>query len=425
MAYRVSRSFFAFALIALGAACSGSPKTPAGSMGAAGAGGSSAAGAVGTSGTTGEGAGATGTGSGGTTGGGAGTSSPSGAAGATGAAGSGGAAGTTSVAGHDGGPVSDGGADAATDGGATSAVKGHPTPGATYPTYAGFTLYLVEEFNDPVDLNKDPLWTWGDGTINDGQARFVEDAITFADGKLKITISQGHTDAGFSVVKNGDVPARELKSGELRSKYNMFRYGRYEASIKAPLIDGNFILSMFSFRTPHYQEWREIDWELLGSLPRSVSTNIIIGQNMQSWAATAEEPASVFPFGAQPAMALPAGYGAREAFHTYAFELLPDHVTFFVDGVPIRTKQDKLGANKLIVPERSMKVMFNHWVFNSTGAFGGDPSKNVYPFTGEYDWFRFYKWDQDVTYPCEPVPACLPADDKDLSANNPKEAAAP
>ena len=41
----------------------------------------------------------------------------------------------------------------------------------------------------------------------------------------------------------------------------------------------------------------------------------------------------------------------------------------------------------------------------------------TYPFTGEYDWFRFYKWDQDDKYPC----ACLPADDKDLSANNPKE----
>jgi len=77
-------------------------------------------------------------------------------------------------------------------------------------------------------------------------------------------------------------------------------------------------------------------------------------------------------------------------------------------------------GNNLIVPERSMKVMFNHWVFNGTG-FGGDPATNVYPFTGEYDWFRFYKWDQDTMYPCEPVPACLPADDKDLSMNNPKE----
>jgi beta-glucanase (GH16 family) len=216
------------------------------------------------------------------------------------------------------------------------------------------------------------------------------------------------------------VPAKTLTSGEFRSKYNMFRFGRYEASIKAPMVDGNFILSFFSFRTPHFQEWREIDFELLGSLPKGVATNIIVGMNMQGWLPTSEEPASTYPFGSQPAMALPASFDPRASFHTYAFEALPDRVTFFVDGVPIRTKLNKIGQNMLIVPERSWKVMFNHWVFNSA-AFGGDPSKNLYPRTGEYDWFRFYRWDQDMEYPCEPVPTCLPTTDKDLSANNPKE----
>jgi hypothetical protein len=72
-----------------------------------------------------------------------------------------------------------------------------------------------------------------------------------------------------------------------------------------------------------------------------------------------------------------------------------------------------------------MKTMFNHWVFNGTAFGGGDPAKNVYPFTGEYDWFRFYKWDQDTAYPCDPIPACLPADDKDFSDNNPKESVTP
>jgi beta-glucanase (GH16 family) len=112
-------------------------------------------------------------------------------------------------------------------------------------------------------------------------------------------------------------------------------------------------------------------------------------------------------------------------FHTYAFEALPDHVTFFVDGVPVRTKQKGVGQNKLIVPERSMKVMMNNWVFKQTGFGGGDPAKNTYPLIGEYDWFRFYKWDQDATYPCEPVPGCLPADDKDFSLNNPNEVPSP
>jgi beta-glucanase (GH16 family) len=243
---------------------------------------------------------------------------------------------------------------------------------------------------------------------------------------LKITITPGVTPAGMSITKLGAppgamVPAKSLKSGEFRSKYNMFRYGRYEVSMRAPTAESNFILSMFSFRTPHYQEWREIDFELVADLPASLSTNVIIGMNMTGYNPNAEEPARIYPFGAQPAMALPAGYMSQGVFHTYAFEALPDHITYFVDGVPVRTKQKGVGAHNLIVPERSMKVMMNNWVFNGTAFGGGDPTKNTYPLVGEYDWFRFYKWDQDTSYPCEPVPACLPADDKDFAMNNPKE----
>jgi endo-1,3-1,4-beta-glycanase ExoK len=337
------------------------------------------------------------------------------AGGAGTSAGSGGSSDAADAASSSGtaGAAGEAGADAtALDGPLAVGVRGHPDPTQLYPTYDGFTLYLVEEFNQPLDLDQDPIWTWGDGMI--GQACFVEDRITFADGKMQITVAA--TDAP----DGGAAPACPLQSGELRSKHNMFRYGRYEASIKAPNVDGNYILSLFTFRTAIDQEWREIDFELLGSLPTSLSTNIIIADNPAGWSPFIEEPASAYPFGASPAMALPDGYGPREDFHTYAFEALPDHITWFVDGVPVRTKQTGVGTNSLNVPSRSMKVMFNHWVFQDTG-FGGDPSRNVYPFTGQYDWFRFYKWNQDDRYPCEPVPGCLDPMDADQFANNPKE----
>ena len=376
-------------------------------------------GMAGSAGATAGAAGATGGGGTAGDGGNSGTSGANGEAGVTGGGGSGGSGGTS---GADGGAPND----ASGDGGPLASVKGHPDPTATYPTYPGFTLYLVEEFSSPIDLDKDPLWTWGDGTIDDGLARFGEDAISFADGHLKITITNTPTPAGLSITKLGAapgamVPAKALSSGEFRSKYNMFRYGRYEVSMRAPTNESNFILSMFSFRTPHYQEWREIDFELVQDLPTSLSTNVIIGMNMTGFNANAQEVARAYPFGAQPAMALPAGYKSQGVFHTYAFEALPDHITYFVDGVPIRTKQKGVGMNNLIVPERSMKVMMNNWVFNGTAFGGADPTKNTYPLVGEYDWFRFYKWDQDTSYPCEPVPTCLPADDTDFSLNNPKE----
>jgi hypothetical protein len=167
----------------------------------------------------------------------------------------------------------------AADAGRNAGVKGHPDPSATYPTYPGFTLYLAEEFNEPIDLNNDPIWTWSDAMVLEGLARFGEDAITFADGKMLITVSQGVTPAGFSVYWNRDVPAASLKSGEFRSKHNMFRWGRYEASFKAPVGQSNFILSMFAFRAPHWQEWREIDFELVADLPNGLSTNLIVQQN--------------------------------------------------------------------------------------------------------------------------------------------------
>jgi len=409
--------------LAFCAACSSGAKAPvtptgaAGSMtGAAGA----AAGATGAAGAMG-GAGAGAAAGNGTTTGAAGASG-----GSTGAAGAA-SGGSTGAAGAptDGGAPQDGGG-----GSTTAAIKGHPDPTATYPKYDGFSLYLVEEFNAPINLDTDSLWTWGDGTIDDGLARFGEDAISFADGHMKIAITKGDTPMGLSVTKAGMlpgamVPARTLKSGEFRSKYNMFRWGRYEVSMRAPLNESNFVMSMFSFRTPHFQEWREIDFELVADLPTAVSTNVIIGMNMTGYNPLAEEPARMYPFGAPPAMALPTGFMAETAFHTYAFEALPDHITYFVDGVPIRTKQKSIGKNNLIVPERSMKIMMNNWVFNGT-AFGGfDPNNNTYPLVAEYDWFRFYKWNMDMAYPCEPIPTCLPADDLDLSVNNPKETTYP
>ena len=72
----------------------------------------------------------------------------------------------------------------------------------------------------------------------------------------------------------------------------------------------------------------------------------------------------------------------------------------------------------------------NLWIFFSNAAFG-DPTKNTYPFVATYDYFRFYKWNQETTYPCSPTPTCLPATDYQVkgvtegSQNNPNETGYP
>merc|ERR1719468_1099446 len=66
------------------------------------------------------------------------------------------------------------------------------------------------------------------------------------------------------------------------------------------------------------------------------------------------------------------------------------------------------------------------WVWDETqhngnfwfgGLFGDN---NTYPMTVEYEWFRFYKFDGDASYPCPNLDdSCLTEDDRYLSSNNP------
>lgn len=344
--------------------------------------------------------------------------------------GSGGSAGTSVVGGSAGTSVVGGAAGTAGTGGSSvPGVMGHPDPAVTYPTYPGFTLALVEEFNAPLDLVTDPIWTYSDGGLGEGAVRFKKDAITFDGGLMKITVREEYTASSHSYAENSShyegLPAdKTLVSGELRTKYNNFRYGRYEARFKAPTPNpdtaklGNFIHTLFTFRTPKFQDWREIDIEVTGASTTEITTNVIYGDNKEFWGGDFDEAVSTYPTG-NGAMAVPATFHARNDFHTYAFEWTPTQIRWYIDDVLIRVKDPGTpGVDEVaFIPDKSAKIMMNLWVFDGTG-FGGNPLENVYPFTAEYDWFRFYKLDTETTYPCSPTPDCLPAEDKDGSKNN-------
>src|SRR4051794_22792285 len=77
-----------------------------------------------------------------------GGSSGTGGASTGGSTGTGGtAAGTGGASGTGGNGSTEGGTDGAAGG---AAVIGHPDPNGTYPTHDGFSLYLVEEFEQPI-----------------------------------------------------------------------------------------------------------------------------------------------------------------------------------------------------------------------------------------------------------------------------------
>mmetsp|Transcript_82091 Transcript_82091/g.171842 ORF Transcript_82091/g.171842 Transcript_82091/m.171842 type:complete len:503 (+) Transcript_82091:58-1566(+) len=303
-----------------------------------------------------------------------------------------------------------------------SAVFGHPTPGKVYPTHEGFTLWLVEEFEEPLDLDNDHIWTWSDGGLGEGQVRFTKENLVFEDGKMKIVAKKANQgdwppQQWCSHAEVNGMPNKPLTSGEIRTKHNQFRYGRYEVRMKPPSVrpgdgqtNGNYISTMFAYRDAKYRHWREIDIEVTGDSSRSVTMNVLFAENQEGWLPQIQ---STKLFGA------PEGTNLREEFHDLAFVWLPDKITWYFDGEEIAIHDSTVSS--LPIPELSTKIMMNLWIFNEGYGFGGHEGwNNQYPMQSEYEWFRFYKWDGDNSYPCsDGGSSCLTEDDRYLAGNNP------
>jgi len=378
------------------------------------------------------------------------TTSIVGAGGMGGAGTTGGAGGATGGAGG----VGTGGAGTGGAGGVGTClpgVLGHPDCAQpTPPAHAGFTLYLVEDFSAPIDLVADPIWTYSDGGQPEGDQRFVKDAITFTGGNLVITATARNIPGSVScseklpnVANSATVPNKPHASGEFRTKYNNFRYGYYETSFESPqgqpsgaggcmpgvantaTVCSNFLTTFFIFRTPKSQgpggggQWREIDAEIEGDQPGSLGTNLVYADNNPNggYDASRAEVFFTYPQGGNGAMPLPAGYNTRQAgFHTYGFEWTSQSIRWFVDGTLVRVKLPGVGPNALPIPAESAHIMANLWFFPSNAAFG-NPLLNSYPMTSRYNFIRFYRWDQDTTYPKANPATELPAADR-LTRNN-------
>eukprot|EP00928_Gymnodinium_smaydae_P075995 TRINITY_DN58_c0_g1_i1.p1 TRINITY_DN58_c0_g1~~TRINITY_DN58_c0_g1_i1.p1 ORF type:complete len:1537 (-),score=346.89 TRINITY_DN58_c0_g1_i1:167-4777(-) len=292
---------------------------------------------------------------------------------------------------------------------------GHPSATKDYPKYDGFTLWLVEEFDEPLDLDTDPIWTYSDGGLSEGIVRFVKDAIKFKDGKMMIEVSnkglpQGHSCSHAEV---GYVGRKSHTSGELRTRLNLFRYGRYEVRMKAPSVqpgnthvDGNYISTMFAYRDAKFKHWSEIDVEVTGDRANAVTANVLKADGRSTWSPGIQDSAHMFP----------RGFDSRSKFNTYAFEWLPTKITWFINGKVVREHR----GGRVPIPTLSTKIMMNLWVFNGGGFGGHQVYNNRYPMHNEYDWFRFYKWDEDKHYPCKAMDqSCLTEDDMYLTGNNP------
>lgn len=316
-------------------------------------------------------------------------------------------------------------------------VVGDCTGGpATYPTHPGYTLYLDEEFTNPLDLDNDPNFTWSDGWNDASQNRFVESQITFSNGNLVVTADTRPNNvvppsSSFAENRTG-IALQPLSSGEFRTKYNNYRYGWYEARYKPPTTPsaapGNYISSFFVFRTPRDIDWKEIDIEETppgnGSPgPGAMGTNAYYRNN------NGNDDYSPNRAAPNEMVALPGGTNVESDFHVYAFEWQPTFIKWYFDGNLVRTYTPPMTGvngdmmpNAISPPDEATKIMMNLWIFGVDNAFGGNTfEQNVYPMSAMYDYVRFYKWDMDMDYPCSPTPSCIKASDCINSKNNPDD----
>ncbi len=305
-------------------------------------------------------------------------------------------------------------------------VDGHCSSGVTYPTYAGYTLALVEDFPTAVNLDTDPVFTWSDGIPNDSQTNFAEENITFANGRMILTAQSKCAPASnnttcyaprtsFAESYSDEPiprsrPGTGVTSGEFRTKYNNYRYGRYEVKYTAPSTTmGNFLSTMFVFRTPTNLAWNEVDNELEPNQGGKQNLNTV----------NAPQGAKGYPGG--DAQSIPIAGLNIATEHIYAFNWTAAGITWYVDNKPTAV-YTHTPAQMPPIPNLSAKIMMNLWVFHDNSAFG-DPTKNVYPMTSSYDYFHFYKLNGE-TYPCSPTPTCLSKTNNDYTAaaqNNPNE----
>lgn len=302
-------------------------------------------------------------------------------------------------------------------------VHGHPSTSKTYPTYAGFTLVLAEEFDHPLDLDSDPVWTWSDGGRLEGQVRFVKDAIKFEGGRMRIEVASAGPNSSGEVQACSHAEAaifgpKMFSGGELRSRNNLFRYGLYEARVRAVAPgaarpagaeDGAHVAAMRLFRDAKFVHWREIDLELkVGKNDTVLRTDMLSAEQTAEWLADISEEEDI-----------KVTSDMHADFHTYAIAWLPDRITWYLDGKVFREKK----GGGLPIPTLSTKVMLSAWPSDDlllSAPPGGKETHDDVNGGAEYDWFRFYQWDGDMSYPCAGMGTqCLTLDDQYLSGNNP------
>lgn len=206
------------------------------------------------------------------------------------------------------------------------------------PPDRAFYMDLREGFDrvNQVHANWDINADWLGVAYRPENARFADDGLQLSSKKAKTKVSN-YVSAEFQAV-------------------GFYGYGRYEVvmqAAKAPgVVSSFFVYSGPDMNDPH----DEVDFEFLGRSPRRVQLNYF-GRGQK-------DPADTQLW-----------FDATEGEHIYAFEWLPESITWYADGIQLR--RVTAATARAPLPRTTGRVMASVWAANRQAeAWVGTPSFN-------------------------------------------------
>ena len=159
--------------------------------------------------------------------------------------------------------------------------------------------------------------------------------------------------------------AKDYKGAELRT-IQTFKYGRFEASIKASAGSGQLCSFFTYYDGGGVSNWNEIDIEILGRYTDDVQFNTIT-------------PGESHHVSHHPVFS-----NTQNDFHTYGFEWTPDYVAWFIDGEEVRRQK----GDHIETLNKRQKIMMNIWLPDYYGWVDQwDPA--ILPVRAYYDWVSY------------------------------------
>ena len=200
---------------------------------------------------------------------------------------------------------------------------------------------------------------WCNGDMFDCTWR--ADNVVFENGIMKLVIDS-----------DGEGALPEWSGGEFRTR-DFYKYGLYEVSMK-PIKNDGVVSSFFTYTGPSDSNpWDEIDIEFLGRDTTKVQFNYFTnGTGGHEY---------IYDL----------GFDAAEEFHTYAFEWLPDAITWYVDGMEVYKASSD-------IPNTAGKLMMNVWPGTGVDSWL-NAFDNTVPLTACYDWIRVTQYDMEEGSP--------------------------